>query len=373
MMGELPPAVCENLTWLAATGVWHVVSHNHSALSCADAAHKRKRLAQRGQDLGMPLCDELKSAAYAVGSDGVQTVALLHMRGHQMLDEEKVAVALGAGARRMESAELEERFAVGYGLVTPFAFARMIEVRQLFDESILRPYFPPHTMMTNAGHHEVAVEFRPDELVSALPNASVADIARTSDQQVPAEHTLGILTGNGPESGRLLWKRIDDAVRASAEVPFRGDIGLPRVLIESAPEMGLSMEMEARLAFVRPAVLGGVRRLCERGASVIGIACNTTQFFRTDIEEVCGEHGAQFVSIVDATADALRARHVKEVVFLGIGAVSDLSHWSDFRRIAGEFVLHRPNEKLIEGIDDLAFLVKQKGVGPEATNMMSCL
>jgi aspartate/glutamate racemase len=134
--------------------------------------------------------------------------------------------------------------------------------------------------------------------------------------------------------------------------------------------MGLSMELEERLSLVRPIVLNGVRRLCERGATVVGIACNTTQYFVGAIREVCEEYDAQFVSIVEETAVALKAEDVDDVAFLGIGAVSDLERWSDFGRIADEFELERPAENLIDRIDDLAFLVKQKGVTPETVNDM---
>jgi aspartate/glutamate racemase/prolyl-tRNA editing enzyme YbaK/EbsC (Cys-tRNA(Pro) deacylase) len=296
--------------------------------------------------------------------------AVLHCRGHQLLDEEKVAAALKASARRMETKELEATFDLAYGLVTPFAFAGREDVRQIFDDTVLEPFFPPYTMMTNLGHHEYGVEFRPDELVAILPRTATCDIAHEDGRRIPVEHTLGILTGNGPDSGRFLWSQIDDYIRDHPDVPFRGDIGLPRVIIESLPEMGLSMELEDRLPIVRPVVLNGVRSLCERGATVIGIACNTTQYFVDDIREVCDQYGAHFVSIVEATASALREEGVKEVVFLGIGAVSDFRHWSDFRRIASEFEFSLPSDQLVREIDDLAFLVKQKGVVSSTINPM---
>ncbi len=370
MTESVPPEVTRNEAFFTEAGIWHVTSRNRPAFSCADAAHKRNRLSHRGEDVGIPLCDELKSAVCAIESDGDPEFAILHCRGHQLLDEGKVEAVLRRPARRVDADELERCFELSYGLVTPFAFVAREDVRQVFDSTVVEPFFPPYTMMTNLGHHEYGVEFRPAELVAALPRSSTADIVRDAERRVPVEHTLGILTGNGPDSGRSLWNRIDDHIRSHSEMRFRGDIGLPRVLIESAPEMGLSMELEARLSVVRPVVLDGVRRLCERGATVIGIACNTTQYFADEIHEVCDEHGAHFVSIVDATAAALRDEGVKDVVFLGIGAVSDFERWSDFRRIGDEFEFKLPSGELVEEIDDLAFLVKQKGVVSSTINPM---
>ncbi|WP_049793147.1 aspartate/glutamate racemase family protein [Conexibacter woesei] len=370
MSAVVPEEVARNVAFLSDSGVWHVVSRNRPAFSCADAARKRKRLSHRGQEVGIPLCDELKTAVCVVEHEHGQEFVVLHCRGHQLLDDDKLAAVLGAAVRRMEPDELEQSFDLAYGLVTPFAFAERDDVRQVFDRTVIEPFFPPYTMMTNLGHHEYGVEFQPRELVGALPRSSVEDIARGEGQRVPVEHTLGILTGNGPESGRFLWSRIDECIRNHPDVPFRGDIGLPRVVVESVPEMGLSMELEERLSTVRPAVLDGVRRLCERGATVVGIACNTTQYFVDDIREVCEAHGAQFVSIVEATAAALADEGIERVVFLGIGAVSDFDRWSDFRRIAGEFAFDRPPDDLIDEIDDLAFLVKQRGIVSVTINPM---
>lgn len=271
----------------------------------------------------------------------------------------------------MEPEELEAEFGLAKGLVNPFTMARRGGVRQLFDRTVVQPFFPPYTMMTNLGDLEWGVEFGPREMIDVLPRASVGDLVLDSLQHVPIEHTLGILTGNGPESGRLLWKRIDDCIRDHwQEVPFRGDIGYPRVVVESLPSMGESMDLPARVDAVRPVVLGGVRNLCERGATVIGIACNTTQYFAPAVREVCDAYNAQFVSMVDATAARLRELNITAAKFLGIGAVSDFEHWSDFSRLNEKFALDLPEPTSVRDIDDLAFLVKENGATPETVNPM---
>ena len=370
MTACVPPEVTRNLAFLSKAGIWHLSSHNHAAFSCADAARKRRRLAHSGQCVGIPLCDELKTAVYVVMRDGGPSVAIVHCRGHQFLDEVKLVEVLGGELRRMRANELEHTFGLGYGLVTPFAFAERPEICQVFDWTVLERFFAPGTMMTNLGHHEFGVEFHPSELFDALPNTVIADIAQVDGQRLPVEHTMGILTGNGSDSGRLLWGRLDERIRSHPELRFRGDISLPRVIVESIPAMGLSMELEQRLPMVRAAVLEGVRSLCERGVSVLGLACNTTQCFVEEIRAVCEPYGARFISIAEATASELQAQGVTRVVLLGIDPVCDLEEWSDFKRIAGEIQLDLPSPDLIAQINELAFLVKQKGVVSQTVNLM---
>jgi aspartate/glutamate racemase len=224
-------------------------------------------------------------------------------------------------------------------------------------------------MMTNLGDYEYGVEFRPQEVVEALPAAEIGDIARDAQQRVPVEHTLGILTGNGSQAGRLLWRLIDERIRHHPQVRFRGDTGLPHVIVESLPQLGLSMEMQERLVLARRAVLEGVSRLCERGATVIGIACNAAQCFAEEISDVCHSYGAQFVPIVDTTLAMLRTEGIERVVFLGMDGVAGRGT-SGFRRLAAEIQCDQPDQELVGKIRELTFLVKEIGVVSETRNLM---
>jgi aspartate/glutamate racemase/prolyl-tRNA editing enzyme YbaK/EbsC (Cys-tRNA(Pro) deacylase) len=362
---QIPPRVRANLEFISEAGIWHLVSSNPEVRSCRDAAEHRWRLGDRG----IPLCDELKSSVGRVeGADGRYVV--VHCRGHQYIDDDKLAALLGGRFRRLEEEELTRVFDMTYGVVTPFGFAAHSGVRQLFDHTVLELYFPPFTMMTNLGSLTCAVEIEPAQLVTALDNAEVADVVRDGDARVPVQHTIGILTGNSPESGMLLWECMNDHIRRHGDKRFRGDLAFPHVLVESVPGMGLSMELSTRAEEVRPVVLGGIERLCTGGATIVGIACNTTQFFASEISEVCAKHGAKFVSLVDATADRLRREGIEAFDFFGIAAVTDLGGWSAFTQLNDEFDLLRPDERELEKINEVAFSVKQRGVDGRAVNRL---
>jgi aspartate/glutamate racemase/prolyl-tRNA editing enzyme YbaK/EbsC (Cys-tRNA(Pro) deacylase) len=352
---SFPSAVAANQTYLESLGLWHLVSRNDSAGNCEDAANKRNRLGNKG----IPLSDELKSHVGVYEHPDGRRYLVAHCRGHQQRDDKKLGAVLGFTVERLKEEELTSVFGLKHGLVNPFYFARQPNVTQLFDETVLRRYFTPHTMMTNFGDAEYGVEFDPRELVAALPRCTVADIVTVKSRRAPVEHSFGILTGNGPESGLELWKRINDRIHTYPRLRFRGDTRFPRVVVQSIPDMGLSMELAAREKEVRDTVLCGVDLLCVGGASVIGLACNTTQYFSDAVREVCRRHGAQFVSMVDETATVLNREGIGRFDLLGIGAVSDLRRWSDFRRIADRFTIEVPKEADIKRITDLALEVKQ--------------
>jgi aspartate/glutamate racemase/prolyl-tRNA editing enzyme YbaK/EbsC (Cys-tRNA(Pro) deacylase) len=362
---ETPEVVQENVRFLQSHGVWHLVSNNPRVDSCAAAADKRWRLGGRG----IPLCDELKSSIGYVGYESNRRYVVVHCRGHQRLDNAKLAAVLGGPFTRLSDESLA-RFGMAYGLVTPFGFAEHPDILQVFDRCVLERYFPPYTMMTNLGALTYGVEFNCQELVAALPTTQIADVVRDSDSTIPRDRTFGILTGNSPESGMLLWGMINDYIRAHNSRSFRGDVAFPRVVVESVPEMGLSMELALRADDVRPIVLGAVERLCQAGANVVGIACNTTQFFSPEVSTVCASHGARFISLVDATTEHLKQEGIHRFDFFGISAVTDFGGWSDFTRLALEFELLRPGVREIETITRVAFSVKQRGIDGRSVNRL---
>jgi aspartate/glutamate racemase len=363
---DYPREVASNLELFDREHLWRIVSRNPPVQSCADAAQRRNRLGH----VGIPLCDELKSSVGVYGPAGRNSFAVAHCRGHQNLDPAKLHNILGSEFTRVDGDKLQAELGLSYGLVTPFHFATHPHVRQIVDKAVLEPYLPPHTMMTNLGHLEYAVEFRPADIFGALPNVEVADIVESRDCHIPPGEAIGILTGNSPESGMMLWQNINNYIRNSPVISFRGDISFPRVIVESVPEMGLSMELAQREAHVKPVVLTAVRKLCDRGANVVAIACNTTQYYSGEIETICKSHGARFVSIVDETAQYLKNAGIQTFDFLAIGAVSDFTEWSDFRRIVTQFDVCIPNERNITAITNLAFSVKKEVVSSATINQL---
>lgn len=364
---DYPQEVARNLEVFSRENLWHVVSRNPPVRSCADAARRRNRLGH----VGIPLCDELKSNVGVYGSASRRSFVVAHCRGHQNLDTDKLHNILGSTFERVAGDALESELGLSYGLVTPFHFAACPhDVRQIVDETVLEPYLPPHTMMTNLGHLEYAVEFRPVDFFGVLPNVEVADIVESQGCRAPLGETIGILTGNSPESGMMLWQGINNYIRASSVVSFRGDISFPRVIVESVPEMGLSMELAQREVHVKLVVLDAVRKLCASGANVVAIACNTTQYYSREVEIICGSYGARFVSIVDETARYLKNAGIRTFDFLAIGAVSDFAAWSDFRRIMPQFDVYVPSDRDIAAITNLAFSVKKEVVSSATINQL---
>jgi aspartate/glutamate racemase/prolyl-tRNA editing enzyme YbaK/EbsC (Cys-tRNA(Pro) deacylase) len=352
-----PPEVASNLAFFEAHGAWHVISTNPEVKGCVHAAANRYRLGV----IGIPLFDELKSSVrYLDLPEGRRYVAA-HCRGSQKLSFEKLNALLGAESARVPEEELTRNFGDSMGLVNPFKMARRPDVLQIFDETVMKPYFPPHTMMTNLGDHRYAVEFRPSDIVKACPWALVADIVGDDYRRIPIVHNIGILTGNGPESGMLLWQLLNEFIRDSGIC--RGDLSFPKVFTASLPEMGLSMELASREDAVRPVVLGGVRRLCESGATLVAIACNTTQIFADEVEAECVRYGARFIRTADLTAKYLNDKNIKSFDFLGIGAVADFGGLSGFGRALAGFDVHKPSNETLKKVDAAAYSVKRLAVG----------
>lgn len=359
-----PERVRRSERFLRDHGVWHLMSVNPPVRSCGDAAQHRHRLGS----VGIPLCDELKSLLYACDTDaGGRGYVLLHCRGHQHVDLEKVAAAVGSGVTAVLADELAHRFGLEYGMVAPFLLAGDPGVRHVVDDTVLARFFSPYTMMTNAGDLRHAVEFRPRELFEVVPDVIVRDIVVSADKRVPRQ-TLGILTGNSPESGMLLWEKINERIRADSRVRARGDAGFPRLVVDSVPDMGASMELQDRAAEVRRIVLEAVEGLCAAGATVVGVACNTTQYFAEDIDALCRQHGARFVSVAEETAERLRRLSIDEVDLLGIGPVLDLDGWSDFGRALQGVRVRVPPPEQVEEITRLAFSVKRDVVSSSTLN-----
>jgi prolyl-tRNA editing enzyme YbaK/EbsC (Cys-tRNA(Pro) deacylase) len=297
-----PERVRRTLDWFRRHGLWCKLSRNSVATSCRDAAARRHRLGH----VGIPLYDELKSLCVAVYRGGERRFALLHCRATSRFDLEAARCVLHADRplARVSSDELERRFKTAYGTVTPFA--EPTEFIQVLDAGVLTRLTAPFTMMTNAGEHTWGVEFHPDPVVEALHSETEVHVAHvTLDREEPVRlPAFGILTGNGPESGQDLWQRLNDAIHTelSRQGRMYGDLSYPKVCVLSAPEMGLSMELDDRWEEVARVVDRGVDALCAAGATVLAIACNTTQVFAERIRARCADRGVELMTMADVVS-----------------------------------------------------------------------
>lgn len=347
------------------------------------AARQRDRLGS-GDNGGIPLWAELKSiVGIARSSDGTKTIPYAaHTRANTRIDTTLLICALGMDPNEtsLQSildedvqydnhqlatilTEMRERW---FGLVNPFTADWVLseiggldlslsDVVQLFDMSLSLSGGVPDTVMTNLGDRKRAMELAPADLIGAVRALScdtyVQDIARPCpiwlgqagtyrkdafmNWPPPAGPRIGILTGNGPESGVSLWQDIIATVRGLySHVP---DVFMPDVMVHSVPGMGLSMDLVTREEEVCDIVLNGVRDLLELDCRLVTIACNTTIYFESAIAALCAEFGARFISIaeaaVPAAARALAQTDGAGVGLIGIGSVIDLdSEFSGYRR-----------------------------------------
>jgi aspartate/glutamate racemase/prolyl-tRNA editing enzyme YbaK/EbsC (Cys-tRNA(Pro) deacylase) len=364
----LPEGVKKVIDFFDSNRLWFQLSRNLPAGNCRDAVNKRTRLGHTG----IPLGHELKSfLGKFTNSKGNKQFIALHCRGNQELDFEKVNRTLNAkiGVSRLTDRELNRFMSTAFGLVNPFSIDgknSKIPIIQVFDKSLERNNISPYTMMTNAGDLKWAIEFKPAQIISAIKNSLIEDIVINSDwKQLNTEQKsvkIGIITGNAPESGILLWKQINQRVREKLNSNFLGDISFPHVIVESIPDMGLSMELDSREEETWEVLKSGIVSLCNQGVEILCIACNTTQYFTPAIQEITSGYGVKFISIPDVTLAYLENEKIKEFAFLGVKYVTDLENdWSAFKALR-KFKVETLSEKDLEMIHELAFNVKTDGI-----------
>lgn len=299
---------------LEGRDIWHVVSTNPPVRSCAEAARYRRRLGT----IGIPRCDELKSLLGIYrGQDGRRRVVLLHCRGHQLLDFEKVSALVHAQVKLVVPQQLSSEFGLERGTVTPFVSLAGTPVRQLVDDSVLAEFYPPYTMMTNLGDLTNAVEFRAADLFTALDDVAVVDIVRDVDKRVPRQ-MLGVVIGGAPEGGSLLLAKINSTIRRDVRVQFRGTSGLPPVIVRSVPALGLSTTDPELDTKVRSAVVDAVDSVCRSGATTVTVVSSSAARFSTEIEKVCSAYGAQFISALVEVGRVVRESGVQQAELLGL-------------------------------------------------------
>jgi aspartate racemase len=326
---------------------------------------------------GIPLWDELKSFLGEYEDATGTSVFLAHCRGDRELDFAKVRDSLrAAGEVRRVTLEKAQVLGTAYGTVNPMLAG--IEILQLFDEELRRPLGVPGTVMTNAGDHTWAVEFDPNEFVTRVPQARWVDVVfpetEATDRTrwgVREPGSIGILTGNPCDSGLELCRALNGQLRRLMGRNSLGDVSMPRIVLVSTPQIGISMEMDRREEPLRRALMSAVDELCSLGASVIGHPAHTTHYFAPDISRRALDKGARFVSMSDATIHHLRASGIEEIALLGTRFVTDVeSPWSVYKDSLQGLTVHRPSPAGWEKIRDLGYEVQQRGPTPVSFNWM---
>lgn len=365
---------------LRSSDIWWVERENshragepQEARSCGQAVTVRNRLGSSESE-GVPLWYELKSeiGEIVVESTGQRTYYAAHTRANTKLDRTAILDALGIRAIEAEvsfntdlGGAAEKKDSELFGLVNPlnvellFAAAGRLapaeEIVQVFDESLKLSSGYPNTLMTNIGIRTSAMEFRFREFFSLVvkhyPLSRIAKIA-TFDEiwlGIGGEHKkvgwkkfppafgpkIGILTGNSPESGLMLWSDFLDFYRGL----FRKttDVMLPEVMIQSSPSMGLTMELAEREPWIRKNILADIGKLLEGGCKIVTVACNTSIYFSNEIRALCEQSGASFISIAEACVPMIKkgvedssgsddsSSKNGDIGLIGIGSVIDFN------------------------------------------------
>lgn len=366
---EIPKGVCENIDFLCSKKVGFILSRNPAVGSCRDARTHRYRLGH----VGIPLCDELKSIVGTIENDeSAKRFIVVHCRSNLDIDYKQVLATLNSHGklRILKEKKLFEVFGANYGTVNPPRLelrASETNLIHIFDESVFRVEVKlPGTMMTNAGHHTWAVEFDPVELFKSMDNAIRSNIS-IPNQIINGNEVLsklnpksvGIITGNGPDSGMALWRQINDSIAGIKGSRFQGDLSLPIIHVASLPALGLSMELDRRWEATWATLEETVRSFCKKGVKIICLACHTTHYFAPDIKKICKEYGVTFISMADAVIDYIRVRNINEVAILGIPHVADLGEWSPYSAL-NKYNIEQLSTKTLADFQELGYIVKQK-------------
>ncbi|MGA3028272.1 MAG: YbaK/EbsC family protein [Bryobacteraceae bacterium] len=319
-------------------------------------------------------------------TNGQVQLAIVHCRGDRILNWEKLSAVLGGSAppERLSTEEIS-KFGMEYGLVNPFNVAGQptsidpyvldaafleAPVQQVFDQDALSPIGTPGTMMTNAGSLSWAIEFFPWDLAKVIHAkiGSITDPDPAASNElwgVRDERRIGIITGNGPESGSALWNIINSQVRTLLGHHFCGDVSMPPVIVSSVPALGLAMELEQRETAIWNALKTAVGEVCQRGICFLAIPDHTTACFAPRVREICLQHGTEFVSIGEATASWLQAKDIRRVALVGVESAAGQTQRSAYHERLQDVQVELMSPRGARMIEKLAYQVKQDGVTEE--------
>src|SRR3546814_11830862 len=99
---------------------------------------------------------------------------------------------------------------------------------------------------------------------------------------------IGVIAGSGPEAGIDLWSKMLVANRELLGDRFSGDVDSPTVVIFSAPELGLSMDLRKNDAVVWRRLEQVVRDIVPH-VDIFTIACNTLHYYSARIRAISGD------------------------------------------------------------------------------------
>jgi len=371
---SLPDNVIKILQFCNEHMIGVILSHNANNTkvdSCKYAREFRSRLGH----IGIPLYDELKSIILqGTKKNGDELIIAAHCRGHMSIDFNDIRRCCGLKYDPfiISKDDLQKDLNMDYGTVNPI----LVEINakrpviQIFDEKVFIPISEyPGTMMTNAGDLIWGMEFDPMVLKEKLKETQVGCIAyKDTDlkdyelEKFTRPKSIGIITGNNPNSGILLWEKINHHIaKKLGKKGFAGDISLPFICVVSCRSMGLSMELDKRNSATKKAVLDAVQTLLDlnkKKIDIITIACHTTQYYTKQIREVLKNTDVEFMSMPDAVVRYINKKKINNIAILGIDYVADLikgySAYGELKNIADQLP-----ENIFVAIRELGYKIKK--------------
>ncbi len=368
--GSLSPEVIFCAKRINFGGKWWLPSINKGHLEareCRQAVTIRTRLGSESSG-GIPLWAELKSVAgMAVSSRTGETVYFAaHTRANTEFDYVAIVKSLGLDesiyhARAISASDesggkLADDEMNIFGRVNPFTIDSTIkrynpdikfdEIAQIFDMSLFLFGGYPDTVMSNMNDRKYAFEMHPKDIFETISllgaKTCKATIAEPCDiwlgskgkqrkdywSKFPpvANVKIGILTGNSPESGLVLWQDILNIFRQLFE--SSSDCVIPEIILHSLPSMGLSMELIQREEMIWVEMKDAISKLLQSGCKFLTVACNTTIYFEQKIRELCIPYDAVFISIAEACIPEIKEKidqyKSTSIGIVGIGPVVDM-------------------------------------------------
>lgn len=366
---SLPDNVKNIVIYCANHDVGYLLTRNKYAGTCRDARSKRSRLGHTG----IPLYDELKTIVGQTNDqEGKAIVVAMHCRGHMDIDFKAVRQHLGLynEVSIISESLLEKKFGLKFGIVNPISLSinSPADLIQVFDIGVLKPVSKyPGTMMTNAGDHYWGIEFDVRQVIESLNSCMIESIAvqdkELSTRDLPQctnPKSIGIITGNGPDSGIALWRGINNRIASILGEHFWGDMSLPEVHIVSLPAMGLSMELDKREDATWRVLHQAVETLKIQNVELLALACHTTHYYEERIRDCFDSPIRKFVSMPQTVLDYLKKNQIFDAAILGIHYVSELGEWSAYSAMEENgMIIEKLDSEIVKRFHRIGYEVKQ--------------
>ena len=120
-------------------------------------------------------------------------------------------------------------------------------------------------------------------------------------------------------------------------------------------------------------VIKSTINLCQNGITLMCIACNTTQYYKNKVEEICNLYNVKFVFIPDVINSYLEENHINEFDLLGISHVFDFQKYSAFIDLNNKYTISKPTTDFLRKIELIAYYVKENKIDRAANFLRDLL